>query len=106
MRRGDHVQLDDLLECDEHLARTQPDAVQLLVLHHQLQPLSDGDLQPGMGASVVRLLHVRRAGVGGCERTGTDLGQASLAAGRLGMDVGGVGDRRDDLELGRQSLGL
>ena len=45
LRHGDPVQPDDLAGGHQHLAGTEPDAVQLLVLHHQFFPLSDGDLQ-------------------------------------------------------------
>ena len=47
-----------------------------LVLHHQFQPLSDGDLRPRMGKAPVRILYLRRAGVVGRQRSCASFGQA------------------------------
>ena len=59
LRRGDLLQPDDRPGGGERVAGAEPDALRLLVLHHQLFPLPDGDLPRPAGA--------RRCG--GCSRS-------------------------------------
>ena len=106
MRRVDDVQPDDLLERHECLVGAESVAVQLLVLHHELQPLSDGDLQPRLGATAIRVLYVRDPDPLGRERAGTDSGQTTFAASGLGMEYRGMGRVGDHHQCLRQPLAL
>ena len=106
LRRGDYVQPDDLPECDQHLARPQSNAVQLLVLHHQLQPLSDGDVQSRMGHAAVRILHFRRPGAAGGERPGTIARQANRPENQRGMAACRLGPRGNPAERAGKPLGF
>jgi len=106
LRHRDHVQLDDLFKCDQRLAWPQSDALQLLVLHHQFQSLSDGNLQHRLGPPVVWILYVHHSGPGRGERARPSAGQADLAANGPGINDHGLGCGGDDLERRDESLGL
>ena len=59
VRRGDSLQPDDRAGGDEHLAGPESDALRLLVLHHELLALPDGDLSRA----------ARATRCGGCSRS-------------------------------------
>lgn len=101
MRCRDHVQLDDLLKCHQHLARAEPNAVQFLVLHHEFQQISDGDVQPRLGEADVRIFHVHCPRAVGCECSCTITGQANLTTYAGRDDAGRLGHRGDFSERRR-----
>ena len=76
LRRADHVQHDDRAGGHQRLARPQPIALRLLVLHHQLRPLPDGDLRRPDRQLAPLDADVPAAGAGGRERAGPPAGQA------------------------------
>ena len=85
LRRGDLLQPDDRTGGHQRVAGPQSDAVRLLVLHHQLLPLSDGNLPGPVGHAAAAGVHLLHAGAGGGERAGADFGPAGqpAVAGRL-----------------------
>ena len=66
--RGDLLQSDDRPGGYERLAGAEPNAVRLLVLHHELLPLPDGDIPRDVGHAVAAVVHLLHPGVGGGER--------------------------------------
>ena len=72
----DSLQSDDQSRGHQHLAGTQPDALQLLVLHHQFFAVSDGDLPVVLSAEVVLYVLHPHSDRGEC--TGPDDGDATF----------------------------
>ncbi len=81
-------------------------AVRFLVLHHELRPLPDGDLQPWLGCAAVGAVHLRRAGTGGRQCSRTDPGAAAVSRAQSELAVGGLCAGRDWRESGRVPLGI
>ena len=66
-----HVQRDDHTCIDQRLAREKPNAIQLLVLHHQLLTLPDGNLSSWLGYRTLGVLYISDPGLAGGQHPGS-----------------------------------
>ena len=67
------------LAADQRVAGPEPDALRLLVLHHQFLPLPDGDLPRPWGTPLRRVFTFCHSGAGGGQRAGPAAGPAACS---------------------------
>jgi hypothetical protein len=97
---------DDRPFGDEHLAGPKPLALRLLVLHHQLLALPDGNLQRSLGLAAAMGLHVYYPGARRGECSRADHRSARLAVWRNGLAPGPVHTPRHRRQPACQPLGV
>lgn len=84
------VQPNDLSGCNQHLAWAKSEPIRLLVLHHQLLSLSNGDLSNGVGDPALVCVYFYCSGLGRGQRAGSIASSTPCASAGLGMGFGRV----------------